>query len=230
MYFQKEHFLRMIVQAGDCYGNNPGFHYGVYMVPPAPGESPDASLDLSGFYRSPEKLKPVWRMRGDEVIVLIGLTPPRSRYFSFIPYIYSTSPSRRGMKSDRERASLLAGFGRPLNDDVISTSGKDSAFGAAIIVLLAASKQSEAAIRNLLQDRVLSEHGMGEDIINTLRIPADVALLGHGRSADEFAVISRVAKPEDEAEAREYISNPPMIIQRMVPRAPEKIDLDKYAH
>src|SRR5262245_27159274 len=96
-----------------CYGNNPVSPYGVYCLPPAPGEH----INLTGEPPCPAdgSLHWTWRLREDENLVFVGQTPPPVQYFSFRSYVFS----RQGWFG---RRALFASLGDSLNLQVISTA------------------------------------------------------------------------------------------------------------
>src|SRR6266511_1990277 len=88
--------------------------YGVYCLPPAPGEHVEPAAKPPCPADGP--LHWAWRLREDEGLVFVGQAPPLARYFGFRNYVFS----RKGWLGRRE---LFASLGDSLNLKVISTAG-----------------------------------------------------------------------------------------------------------
>jgi hypothetical protein len=109
-FFQPEDCLAL----KNCYGNNPSSPYGMYCLPPAPGDTVARHADLPCSRES--NLRWAWRLRPDEALVFLGNTPPTARYFSFRTYLFS----RPGWFWRRH---LFASLGDALNLEVTATAG-----------------------------------------------------------------------------------------------------------
>ena len=221
-FFKIEECKRIIEKWGTCWGSNPDSPYGMFLVPKGPGE-PDSSVKLESTNRSPR-----WRMRPDEAIVLLGITPPEAKYFSYDLLLYSISTKRLKELTGRDyinpldfikdRFLIYVSYGAPLNDDLIKTSDPVSPFNSATVVIVTANKELDSKLRQLLNDKILPKHGINDDIVNTLSIPADTFKLGYEKNSDEFMMLNRVVHPKDMKQAQEYFENPPAIILRIVPQ------------
>ena len=66
-----------------CYFQNPNEPYGLMMFPPHYNENIDKYY---GFPVSEGNYTGTWKMNKGDVIILLGLTPPECKYFSFSNY------------------------------------------------------------------------------------------------------------------------------------------------
>jgi hypothetical protein len=72
---------------GTCWAQNPDAPYGLMMLPMHNGEVAD---EYTGYPLSTKNgLSATWHLRKNDVIILLGHTPPKCRYFSFTNYLYS---------------------------------------------------------------------------------------------------------------------------------------------
>jgi hypothetical protein len=210
-FFRLEDCLAM----ENCVGNNPSSPYGMYCLPPAPGDTvarraePPCPLDSN--------LRWVWRLRPDEALVFLGKTPPTARYFSFRSYLFS----RQGWFW---RRPLFASLGDALNLETIATAGTPNGaagdpFARETVVITTADRRLDAMLRELL-----SSSGAPEAIINTDIIPAALTRLGLEENSDDFTMLFRVALFADPAAGQRYIREPPATILRVTPATPLTVD------
>ncbi len=199
----------------NCVGNNPSSPYGMYCLPPAPGDTVARHAEPPCPPNS--NLRWVWRLRPDEALVFLGKTPPPSRYFSFRSYLFS----RQGWF---RRRPLFASLGDTLNLEVIATAG--TPHGAAgkpfmeeTVVISTADRRLDTTLRELL-----TSHGAPEAIINTDILPAALTHLGLEESSDDFAMLFRVALFTDPAAGQRYVQDPPATILRVTPGTASMID------
>ena len=70
-----------------CYFQNPNAPYGLMLFPPHEGEVLDKyyGFPVSGS----NNFTGTWHLNEGDVIVLLGMTPPTCKYFSFSNYLYS---------------------------------------------------------------------------------------------------------------------------------------------
>lgn len=217
-YFEKEHCAKLVELVGQCYGQNPLSPYGIYLLPRGPGEFPDERMPGDLFLEGAEGLYPAWRLRPDEAIIMLGLTPPRVKYFGYQSYLFTrlveTSPDVQ------ERLDLFASLGRSINHLTIDSTGSlNDPFNRGTVVITTA----DGKLESLLRERIslhLSLLGFSDNIINTDIIPADKVNLGYGEEADDFQTIARLALPENELQAKLYREAPPVILLRIVPGSP----------
>lgn len=210
-FFQIEDCLKM----PNCAGNNPTSPYGMYCLPPAPGDTParpaEPPCPLEG------DLRWVWRLRPDEAIVLLGQTPPRSRYFSFRTYLFS----RQGWFRHRE---LFASLGDALNFKRIATTGtpngeRGDPFARETVVITTADQHIDSLLR-----QTLSGIGVPEAIVNTESIPTALTKMGLEEKHDKFTMLFRVALFTDRAAGERYVDTPPATLLRVTPPAPVAVE------
>lgn len=146
-----------------------------------------------------------FRLRQDEAIVLIGLTPPPVKYFSYTPYLSTR------MYPDGSRY-ILASLGDQLNNAVIKSIG-NSPFNTPVALIFTPDQGTDARIRQALR-----RAGYPEAIINTIVFPASMLKLGHNDTADVLKIVTRTAVWEDTTAATAYINNPPLKVLRVTPR------------
>ena len=185
-----------------CYAINPLTPYGLMWLPPHPNETSAGNYsntchmhnlcrDVNGTTFSPS-----WRVAEGEVIVLQGLTPPESTYWSFSNYLY-TRYHQPGWKSnaslvrrivgcpnvpDGGRCEIFSGINDPLNMQTVELpDGDRDPFEAPLQLLLTFDKKSEHVVAEQLK---LSQQ---QAVVNTLRFPGAALNLGmtHG-DEDEF--------------------------------------------
>jgi hypothetical protein len=210
-FFQPEDCLAMET----CVGNNPSSPYGMYCLPPAPGDTVARHAEPPCPPES--NLRWVWRLRPDEALVFLGKTPPTARYFSFRSYLFS----RQGWFW---RRPLFASLGDALNLEIIATAGTPSgapgdSFARETVVITTADRRLDARLRELL-----SSSGAPEAIINTDIIPPALTRLGLQEKSDDFAMLFRVALFADAVAGQRYIQEPPATILRVTPPTPITID------
>jgi hypothetical protein len=193
-----------------CFGNNPSSPYGVYCLPPAPGDTADpAELPCP----SDGQLRWRWRLREDEAMVFLGHTPPAARYFSFRSYLFS----RHGLLG---RRYLFASLGDSLNVEVIATAGTPHGaagdpFDQETVVISTADRRLEALLR-----QVLASSGAPEAIVNTDVIPRSLTRMGLERTSDDFGMLLRVALFADAAAGERYLHAPAATVLRVTPATP----------
>lgn len=121
-----------------------------------------------------------FQLRPDEAIVLIGLTPPPARYFSYGPYLWSR------VYPDGTRYPF-ATLGDAVNNATVNTIGP-TPFGAPVVLIFTPDKTTETRIRAALR-RV----GYPAAIINTVVFPASMLKLGQDQTADQLKIVLRNA-------------------------------------
>jgi hypothetical protein len=198
-----------------CFGNNPSSPYGVYCLPPAPGDATDGPAEPP--CPGDGNLRWRWRLREDEAVVFLGQTPPTARYFGFRSYLFS----RQGLFGRRE---LFASLGDSLNFQVIATAGTPNgtagdSFDRETVVISTADRRFEALLRQLL-----ASSGAPQAIVNTEVIPRSITRMGLERERDDFTIIMRVALFADAAAGERYMRTPAAMVLRVTPPTPAAID------
>lgn len=220
--------IAFINQVGSCMGNNPDSPYGYLMIPKVPGEYPSNTLNLaqeSYGTKYPTGLSPTWRMGADEAIVIRIKTPPKSKYFSFTPYLFSRDINSLKTKSatalaksvmqkftSGDRLFILGSVGLSLNNDVLLCGETDCSNKEIIIIISASQTVAKNIKANLINN------GINESIINIVGVSTSFFNFGYEKKADEMAFISRVAYPEDPQLANEYFNNTFVTVYRAIPK------------
>jgi hypothetical protein len=149
----------------------------------------------------------VFQLREDEAVVVIGLTPPPARYFSYTPFLSSkVYPTGR--------LPVFATLGDSVNNATIKTTGH-TPFNAPVVLIFTPDQRTDARVRAALQ-----RAGYPPAIINTLVFPASMLNLGYGDSADELRIVPRAAIWQVQAAGDAYMNNPPLHVFRVTPRTP----------
>jgi len=157
--------------------------------------------------QEPDQLNAVFQMREDEAVVVIGLTPPPARYFSYTPFLSSK------VYPDQRR-QVLATLGDSVNNATVKTIG-GTPFNAPIALIFTPDQGTDARVRAALRGA-----GYPAAIINTLVFPASMLNLGYGDAADELRIVPRAAIWEDQAAGDAYMKNPPLSVFRVTRRTP----------
>jgi len=157
--------------------------------------------------QEPDQLSSDFKLRPDEAIVMIGLTPPPVKYFSYTPYL-STKVYPDG------RDFIFASLGDQLNNVTVKTTGP-TPFNSPVALIFTPDQGTDARVRAALQ-----RAGYPAAIINTVVFPASMLNLGYGETADELRILTRTAIWQKQTDGDSYINNPPLSIFRLTPRTP----------
>ncbi|OGP49972.1 MAG: hypothetical protein A2Y79_14765 [Deltaproteobacteria bacterium RBG_13_43_22] len=232
-----------------CFGNNAGFPYLAYLLPPAPGQKPSRGQkppvgfnpgDPKNFPANIDFMPPgiTYKLRPDEAILFIGKTPPPAKYFSYRSYVgfvankfgkdYSdvyTLDTGEGGVYHRVFASL----GDPINHLNQFTSGtrkgeSGNPFNKETVVVTSAHKGVYQRVR-----KALKEAGIPFSIVNEDIIPLSMVNMGLQKGKDTFLVLTRAALWEDESAGRAFLEAPKKTC-RVFRLTPQKIlNEDPYA-
>lgn len=185
-----------------CSGNNPSSPYGTFQLPPAPEQTAiNPNADAQGWSQ-------VWRLREDEAVVYVGVTPPKARYFGFTPYLFDRD------LGDPERHIAFASLSETLNNGVIGvdSSAGGGVFDRPVVIVAAANAETDARVRGALRAA-----GWPEEAINTIVIDPAKSQFGLEEEADTFGLLFRVAVFENEAEGEQYLAALPGTVLRVTP-------------
>jgi hypothetical protein len=182
--------------------NTPGVDSALYL-----NKEPYLLMLVPKSAEEPGLLYPDFKIEPDEAIVLIGLTPPPVKYFSYTPYV-----ATRAYPDGRQ--SILASLGDGVNNATIRSIGS-TPYNSPVVLIFTPDEGTDARIRAALQ-----RAGYPAAIINTIVLPASMLKLGYGELADELRVVTRTAIWQKQADADSYIGNPPLHIMRVTPRTP----------
>ena len=212
-----------------CFGNNAGSAYIVFSMPAAPEQ--DTSLgseqlgwpdELATAYDDPEvenaPANPYcapggweYKLRQDEVIVLITPLPGECKYYSFINYIMFTEhkPGRNyegvaGMFTVGDESTglyhpIFGSIGNSVNLTNIRHSG-DSIFDSEAVVVIGANRDTVNQVVEALNDA-----GYDDGMINIMPIPAETYKMGLYKGADTFSFLQRVSQAADPDAYRDYL-------------------------
>lgn len=194
-----------------CFGNNATSPYGLWYLPPAPGETIDSSVIPEGAQLPPdaEGRYAAWQLREDEALVFVGKTPPPVRYFSFTPYLFTRADG------SGEHVPVFASLTDALN---MTTLGPDT-HGTDIAVIMTASGEADARIR-----RSLTDGGLDAAAIHTLPLDGSVLRMGLTPNSDTLMMLQRFALFDDETAGRAYLDDPQALVFRVTPGAAAAIN------
>jgi hypothetical protein len=148
---------------------NPQSPYIVSQLPEVPGQAPGTLSPLT------------WRLRQDEAVVLIGVTPPPVAYFSFELWMIKGSLANG--------PALFLSVGDPINIKTIRTTGPIP-FDRPFALVLTGNRRTQTEV-----NRMLAASGLG-GVTNNLTIPPAMFRLGLDQGSDEFLLPARTAVPE----------------------------------
>lgn len=206
-----------------CYFQNPDAPYGLMLFPLHEGEIADK------YYGFPiidnDNYTGTWHMRKNEAIILLGITPPDCKYFSFSNYLYSRhfpedwkpDPGYMdqqyflncpdGNKADR--CEIFASLDDSINLDR-GLNLDDKIFNTSFALILAQSQEAtEYAIQGLI------ETGVDKNLISNYSFPASELNLGVETNDDTFMTVMRTAFYNNLSEADNYFSKKPFRVLRM---------------
>ena len=194
-----------LVDAGilfSCNGNNPNAPYKVYVLPPAPGQLvPNAFTDKNN-------MSPVYRLRPDEALVFIGMTPPECTYFSYQTFqYYHYYPVTELFRK------TFCNVGDTINFRTIKTNGTEgNPFDKATIIVSTADKGADEHVRAAAKSA-----GYLPDIINTETLPSAVLRFGVDKYDDAFILLHRMYSFRDGQIGSAYMNNLSGIVLRITP-------------
>lgn len=195
-----------------CFGNNASSAYLLFNVPHGEGqETPlDAGLlgELPGVAAGASAR---FAMRADEAIVLVGWTPPPSRYFGITPYIFDRWYAG-------ERKTVFASLGDTWNRPALTTEPPDTDEGH--VALIAAVDTHAAAAARI----GLVEAGVPDGIIHDVPLPSGDLELGLGADADTLMLLGRVSLFEDPEQGERWLDELPWRVFRLTPDRPRDVD------
>jgi hypothetical protein len=176
---------------------NYGAPYAAGVVPPSPRE--DGGGNNGGL--------PVFRLAPDEAVVLVGLTPPREKYFSYQIYLATREFSENG-----PRPLLLNSLGDTVNIQTINTIGPDP-FERPVVLIFTPDRETDARVRAALR-----RAGYPASIINTIVVPSATLNLGLEDEDDTFLIANRNAIFEDPDAEDAYVDHPTFKVLRVTPK------------
>jgi len=227
-FFFKEDCIDYVDLIGTCFGNNPGTPYGIYQLPHIPGEQYDDLIPAIGT----NNLGLEVRIRSDEAIVLIGVTPPESAYFGYTHYLWKT----RNKRENNNPLFTAASLDDTINPYTINvgqriSSSYDAAFDKDVVITSTGDQGTARAV-----DRALTKAGIPRNIRNLQKISTKVGgplppvgLYNPGLEEDKDSILflNRVAVFQNETLGSQYLKNPPFRLFRITPKERNRRDLRK---
>jgi hypothetical protein len=193
----------------DCLYMNAASPYLAAFVPVDLGER--EVWGYSGVVNSP-----LWRLRPDEAVVLVGLTPPPMRYFGLMGYLV-----KRYYPADEQGKAgyrtYFNNFGEQTNNLTIHTAGTPNGapgdpYNSLFVYILTADRGIDARVRE-----AASKAGFAPPIMNTEPMPQSLLRMGCEDGDDLFALVIRTAHPDDEQALADWKAAPPLRIFRITP-------------
>jgi hypothetical protein len=194
-----------------CTYSNAANAYLAAYLPPSPGQ---VSEEIP-YLRDPAypDHAVAWRLRPDEAVVFVGLTPPPMRYYSFHTYRWFT------LDEEGNRVRRWNNFGDQENHLTIHTAGTPNGtsgdpFSTLTVRITAADRDIDAQVRQAAR-----RAGYAPPHMNTEPIPQSLVRLGLDEDADIFVWVLRTAMPEPgfEDAMASYRETPPVRIFRVTP-------------
>jgi hypothetical protein len=228
-----------------CFALNADSPYGLFHLPPHPSETTykgcisktglcgdgcntknDSSLIKGICYRD---FPMQWRLEKEEVILVLGITPPQCNYWSITPYLMSsfkersvgeqkatfTSYAQKKAVSCRDgpaRCAKFASLYQPYNlMEFIKNDNHTLEFSKPFAAILSANK----LMSHELSEFIFSISGVKPYIF---KLPTDILNMGVDTDfKDLFTMLMRVAYPSNEIEMQNYYLNPPISVYRISP-------------
>jgi hypothetical protein len=228
-----------------CFALNADSPYGLFHLPPNQSEKQYkgciTKTDVCGDGCNPNndpnlntgicyKQYPMqWRLQKEEVILILGTTPPDCTYWSITPYLMSsfyekfagqevgnfTSVAQKmavSCKDGPARCSNFASLYQPYNLMKFKNNNDTIEFRKPFSAIFSANKQMSEDLSLF----ILQNYGIQPYIF---KIPADILKMGvEDDYKDMFTMLMRVAYPLNITEMENYFLNPPMSVYRITPK------------
>lgn len=191
-----------------CLAQNVGAPYASCILPAAPEQETYIELKNEGSGKYPQNINYIapgvtYKLRPDEAIILIGITPPEAYYFGFRSYVGFVENQLMKSYSDAITAGnentgyyhmIGASLGDTLNNYNIWTNNtprgsRGNPFNSLTIIISTADKNINQQMRYALELA-----GYSADIMNNDNIPIELVNMGLEKGRDSFVFVMRVAK------------------------------------
>ncbi len=229
-------------KVNSCLGNNVGAPYAVCFLPPAPNQDPSEGQEppigydpynSNNYPANIDYLAPGFssKLRTDEAIVLIGITPPPALYYCFRSYIgfIENKPEKdyseyitTGNDYTGFYHMLFSSLGDQLNNynlwtDNTPKGAPGNTYNSSTIIISTADRNINREIRNAL---IMS--GYSQDIMNNDNIPMELVNMGLEAGKDTFIFMMRIALWAQQEIGNQYLNNIDKFIKvlRITPKIP----------
>ena len=204
-----------------CYLQNPGAPYGLMLFPPHTNETID---QYYGFpIEDTNQFSATWHLKPNDIIILLGLTPPECKYFSFSNYLYSRHLDKDWVPdysihgdsrlcpngTQSERCEFFASLDDSLNMDR-GLKLEINPFNSTLALVLGPSIEGIE-----LGKQALLESGVPLDLISNYSFPGTELNLGILTESDTFITLMRTAYYLNNTDADEYFKHIPYKVFRM---------------
>jgi hypothetical protein len=185
--------------------------------------APYVAFSVQNMYSTLPQFRelPVFQLRADEAIVVIGRTPPAAKFFSYTPYLLT-----RTYPPETTPKPIFASFGDSINVSTIKTLGPDP-YSRPVVLIFTPDRGTEARIRAALRSAAYPDA-----VINTVPFPASILRLGvdtvgHPLTKDTFLIVNRMSMFSSKEAGDAYVdalanadaSKRPLRVFRVTPKA-----------
>ncbi len=225
-----------------CLGNNAGVPYAACLLPPAPNQSPSKGQEPPIGYQSkqldnyPANINYIapginFKLRSDEAIVFIGITPPPALYYCFRSYVsfIEDKPQKDysgyitvGDASTGFYHMIFASLGDQINNYNIRTENTPGgapgdAYNSSTVIISTADQSINKQLHT-----ALGIAGYSPDIMNDDTIPIELVHMGLEAGKDTFMYILRFALWAQHNVGNQYLKNIGrfMRVFRITPKIP----------
>jgi len=161
---------------------------------------------------------PVFQLRSDEAVVVIGVTPPEAEYFGYQLYLGERTYPTDVVDFFSPHRPLLASVGDAVNLRTVKTIGPDP-FNRPVVFIFTPDRNTDARVRAALRSA-----GYPDAIINTVVVPAPMLNLGlDPKVNDLLLIVHRIRMSGDAGGAvQDYVdafkgTHPPLRAFRITP-------------
>ena len=215
-----------------CYANNPSSPYALVYLPPGPGEDISTYPEWGTLktVSNGKEMSANFRLARKETVIMLGQTPTRSIYYSWVPYVFgrwfpkgweSPEPEREMLRcptvTDEKgsRCDIFASLGDAINMVTMKTSMENGeSFASAFAHLMGGDASQIEKIQE-----IAAGVGIEESIQNVYPLSSKRVHFGLDRKGDGILHLGRVTFTEDKSAREEMIENPSkfMTILRVTP-------------